>query len=98
MLADAGSIFSVFGNDAACGGGDMMYDIEHPDVTAIQRYGYPCWQEDENKDCPENRARYIEEYQNELVEWLRTGYPEILDEFLEYAPGYGCTKYKDWLN
>ena len=49
----------------------MMYDIEHPDVTAALRYGYPSWQEDENKDCPENRALYIEEYQNELVKWLR---------------------------
>lgn len=76
----------------------MMYDIDHPDVTAAQRYGYPSWQEDENKDCPENRALYIEEYQNELVKWLRAGYPEILDEFLEYAPGYGCPRYEDWLN
>ena len=61
MLADAGSIFSVFGNDAACGGGDMMYDIEHPDVTAALRYGYPAWELPYLESGCDDLAEYIEE-------------------------------------
>lgn len=50
------------------------------------------------KDTPENRAEYVEEHSSELIRWLRDGYPDILDEFLEYAPRYGAEKYEEWLN
>lgn len=36
------------------------------------------------EDTPERRAEYIDDHRVELVEWLRLGYPEILDEFIEY--------------
>ena len=35
-------------------------------------------------DTPERRAEYIDDHKQELVEWLRLGYPEILDEFIEH--------------
>ena len=35
------------------------------------------------EDTPERRAEYIDDHRVELVEWLRLGYPEILDEFIE---------------
>ena len=34
-------------------------------------------------DTPERRAEYIDDHKEELVEWLRLGYPDILDEFIE---------------
>lgn len=34
-------------------------------------------------DTPERRAEYIDDHKAELVEWLRLGYPDILDEFIE---------------
>ena len=34
-------------------------------------------------DTPERRAEYINDHTAELVEWLRDGYPDILDEFIE---------------
>ena len=62
MLADAGSIFSVFGNDAACGGGAVRdMDLEHPDVTAMQRYGYPTWAISYTEGQCDELAEYIEE-------------------------------------
>ena len=36
------------------------------------------------EDTPERRAEYIDDHKQELVEWLRLGYPEILDEFIEH--------------
>lgn len=72
--------------------------LEHPDVTAIERTGYPAWIDSENRDTPENRAEYIEAYTQELLKWLRDAYPDILDEFLEFAPRYGAEEYQNWLN
>ena len=39
----------------------MMYDIEHPDVTAIQKYGYPMWAISYAEDQCDELAKYIEE-------------------------------------
>ena len=39
----------------------MMYDIEHPDVTAIQRYGYPTWAISYTEGQCDELAEYIEE-------------------------------------
>lgn len=36
------------------------------------------------EDTPERRAEYIGDHKEDLVEWLRLGYPEILDEFIEH--------------
>lgn len=41
-------------------------------------------QDEPAEDTPERRAEYIDDHKHELVEWLRLGYPEILDEFIEH--------------
>ena len=68
--------------------------IEHPDITAALITGYPTFQETENQDSPENRADYIDDHMAELVKWLRIGYPDILDEFIEMHR----SDYQMWLN
>jgi len=68
--------------------------LQHPDITAAERDGYPAWQFPENQDTPETRKEYIEEHTKELLEWLRLGYPEILDEFIEMH----SWDYRSWLN
>lgn len=35
-------------------------------------------------DTQENRLEYIDEHKDELLEWLKEGYPDILDEFIEH--------------
>ena len=40
-------------------------------------------QDSPEHDTPERRAAYIDDHKEELVEWLRLGYPDILDEFIE---------------
>lgn len=67
-------------------------------VTEYAIYGSPAWVGDRNEDCPDMRAEYIDEYEHEFARWIKDGYPELLDEFLEYAPGYGCERYDSWLN
>lgn len=39
----------------------MMYDIEHPDVTAALRYGYPTWAISYEEDQCDESKEYIEE-------------------------------------
>ena len=38
-----------------------MYDIEHPDVTAALRYGYPTWELPYLESGCDDLAEYIEE-------------------------------------
>lgn len=76
----------------------QLMDIEHPDVTAIQRTGYPSWIGCENKDTPEELKEYATEYALEIIKWLLDGSPDIIREFSEYATGYGAKRYKEWLN
>lgn len=75
-----------------------MNGIEHPDITSALRTGYPCHAAQENKDTPENREDYIEEHATELIRWLRMGYPEILNEFIEMSGQICMVSYKNWLN
>ncbi len=72
--------------------------IQHPDITAAERNGYPSWQSTDNQDTPEARKDYIDEYVTDLVKWLRLGYPEILDEFIAMSGQICAVSYKDWLN
>lgn len=58
-----------------------MCDIEHPDVAAIQRTGYPSWIECENKDTMAELKEYATEYALEIIKWLLDGYPGIIREF-----------------
>lgn len=41
-------------------------------------------QDEPLEDTPERSAEYINDHKAELIEWLRDGYPEILDEFIEH--------------
>ena len=76
----------------------MSRVAEHPDITAAARTGFASFQGVENRDTPENRADYIDDHMLELVRWLRRGYPEVLDEFIEFS-GQACAmSYQDWLN
>lgn len=72
--------------------------LEHSDIASSYRSGYASYQSEENRDNPENRARYIEDHMLELVEWLHQGYREVLDEFIE-SSGQVCREsYESWLN
>lgn len=72
--------------------------MQHPDITAALRNGYPDWQNKENRDTPEARRDYVEEHTQELVKWLRVGYPEILEEFIEMSGQLCGESYRAWLN
>lgn len=72
--------------------------MQHPDITSALRTGYPANQSPENLDTPEAREDYIDEHMLELVKWLRLGYPEILEEFIEMSGQICSMSYKDWLN
>ena len=72
--------------------------LEHPDISASGRSGYPTFQCEENRDCPENRMAYIEEHTSQLLEWLSLGYPGILEEFIQVSPQFCRESYEDWLS
>ena len=72
--------------------------MEHPDITAALRTGYPANCPPENRDTPEAREDYIQEYTGELVKWLRLGYPEILEEFIDLSGQFCPQSYRSWLN
>ena len=71
-----------------------MVHIEHPDITAALITGYPTFQAAENQDSQENRSDFINENSELLIKWLRLGYPDILDEFIEMHR----SDYQMWLN
>ena len=72
--------------------------MEHPDIFSAYRNGYASYQSPENQDSPENRAWYIEEHVSELLEWLRLGYPEVLEEFICFSAQACRESYESWLN
>ena len=82
----------------AGGVGAVMCEIEHPEVAAIQRTGYPSWIECENKDTMAELKEYATEYALEIIKWLLDGYPGIIREFSEYDTRNGATNYQDWMN
>ena len=70
---------------------------EHPDIESALRSGYASFQGEENRDTPEHRTQYIEEHTAELLEWLRLGYPEVLEEFICFSAQVCRESYEDWL-
>lgn len=68
--------------------------MQHPDITAACRDGYPSWKHGGVEDCPELRDEFIDDNAGLLLRWLRLSYPEILEEFIEMH----ATKYRAWLN
>lgn len=75
-----------------------MYFPDHPDVASALRTGYAANTPEENRDSKENRAEFIDEHKAELVKWLRLGYPEVLDEFIEFSGQVCSISYREWLN
>lgn len=75
-----------------------MYFPDHPDIANALRTGYPTNVAEENRDSEENRAEFIDGHTIELVQWLRMGHPEILDEFIEFSGQICSMSYRDWLN
>lgn len=74
--------------------GDEMENIEHPDIIAAMRTGYPEYVNPENQDSPENREQFINERPDLLIRWLRIGYPDILEEYIEM----NGLDYREWMN
>ena len=56
-------------------------DLEHPDITATLRTGYPSWIKEKNQDAPEILKEYADEYSEEIIKWLLAGYPDTIREF-----------------
>lgn len=65
--------------------------MQHPDITAACRDGYPSWKHGGVEDCPELRDEYIDQCAPDLVKWVRENYPDIVDEWIEQSD------YSEWL-
>ena len=76
--------------------GDEMENIEHPDITASMRTGYPEYVNSENQDSPENREQFINERPDLLIRWLRplgfNSREDIRTYIIDYLKGF----YPDW--
>ena len=68
--------------------------IEHPDAASGQRTGYGCGAIQENRDTPERRREFAEEFFQWFLEYVQDGDPDILEHFTEHYKW----KYKDFLN
>ena len=71
---------------------------EHPDITAAQSAGWAPFQSNQNQDGEENRWAFLEEHQLEFLKWIRDGYPELVEEFIQYGFHYHKCDYQQWLN
>lgn len=72
--------------------------MQHPDVSAALSTGYATFQAKENKDTLETRFEFLEEHQVEFLKWIRDGYPDLMEEFIEFGRHYHKADYQDWLN
>lgn len=57
--------------------------IEHPDIAAAERDGYPSWAGQENRDSEEYRDEFIQENVGEFLNWMKAGDQDVLDRFFE---------------
>lgn len=69
-------------------------DIEHPDITSALLYGYPSGTAHENRDTPESRREFAEEFFSEFLAFAQDGDPDILEHFVEHY----IWKYREFLN
>ena len=60
-----------------------MFDLEHPDITAALRTGYPRYAVGETPDTMEARIQYAEETQLEFFKWLLIQDPELFGRYCE---------------
>ena len=56
--------------------------IEHPDISATERTGYPPYISD-NQDTAETRIEFIEEHITDFIDWVIASSPDAIDEFVE---------------
>jgi hypothetical protein len=56
--------------------------IEHPDISAIERTGYPPYISD-NQDTSETRIEFIEEHIKDFINWVLASAPDAIDEFVD---------------
>lgn len=69
-----------------------MFDLEHPDITAALRTGYPRYAVGETPDTMEARMAYAEETMMDFFKFLVTEDPEVLERYCEA----NSRDYKDW--
>ena len=74
-----------------------MTDMQHPDITSAHRTGYATFQAQENEDSPEAQWEFVLERWEAFLAWIRAGYPELFEEFIEFGYAYHKTKYREWL-
>lgn len=67
--------------------------IEHPDISATERTGYPPYISD-NQDTAETRIEFIEEHIKDFINWVVAGDPGAVNSFVD--DHYWL--YTDWLN
>lgn len=72
----------------------MANIMDHPDIAAAGRDGYPSWAAAENQDTPEARREFAEENIAGFIAFALAGDPDILDNFAADP----STGYRDWLN
>lgn len=68
--------------------------LEHSDISAAQRSGWPGGAAGETRDTPETRREFAEEHSKEFLEFALAGDADVLEGFVEHYHW----KYKSWLN
>ncbi|MBP1737291.1 MAG: hypothetical protein H6Q60_1172 [Oscillospiraceae bacterium] len=72
-----------------------LKQLEHPDITDIQRNGYPAGVPPENADTPQARMEFVEDHADEFVRFCRFGGDQdVIDRFIDHYRGI----YLNWLN
>ena len=72
--------------------------MQHPDITSALRTGYAASQSEENKDSLETQWEFVQEKSVEFLAWIKAGYPELFEEFIDFGYAYHKTDYREWLN
>lgn len=68
--------------------------LEHPDVSAIERTGWPSWAAQSNRDTPESRREFAEDNIKEFLDFVAAGDEDLFDRFCEHYKW----KYQNWMN
>lgn len=72
----------------------MSSMMEHPDITAAQRTGWPAGVPTENRDTFENRVEFAKDHPELLVKFLLAGDEDLIERLAEHYQ----TEYRNWLN
>ena len=71
--------------------------MQHPDITSAHRTGYATFQAQEVELSPELQWEFVLEKSVEFLAWVKAGYSELFEEFIEFGYAYHKTKYREWL-